>query len=108
MKKNALSLVEIMVGLLIVSVVLVCVTPLMTRKQKAAPAGVSGNVPVGTIVMYLGQTPPDGWLLCDGKTFSVLEYPKLKDHLGDNKTPDLRGYVPRGATEEDIENKNKE
>ncbi len=108
MKKHAFSLLEIMIALVIISVILACMTPLLTKKKHTTSStNLSSDLPVGTIVMYLGQTPPEGWLLCNGSTFSASAYPELKQHLGDNKTPDLRGYVPRGATDEDIEKKNK-
>lgn len=33
--------------------------------------------PPGTIKIYAGQTPPDGYLLCDGQAVSRTEYAKL-------------------------------
>lgn len=44
----------------------------------------ASNVPVGGIIMWSGETVPDGWLLCDGE----------------NGTPDLRDrfVVGSGAT----------
>lgn len=41
----------------------------------------SSGVPSGTIVMWHGETIPDGWALCDGQ----------------NGTPDLRNVFPVGA-----------
>ena len=110
MKKLGFSIAEILVGLVAVSCILVALAPTITQKLtvKEAPVisaggGGGANVPVGTIVIYLGQTPPEGWLLCDGATFSATKYPKLKAFLGTNRTPDMRGYVPKGATQEDID-----
>lgn len=57
-----------------------------------------GVRPVGEITMYLGATAPDGWLVCDGGTFSSATYPKLYAHLGNSTTlPDLRSRFPVGA-----------
>lgn len=46
----------------------------------------SGLVPVGTIVMFNGNTAPTGWALCDGT----------------NGTPDLRGRFIVGKTNNDL------
>lgn len=52
-------------------------------------------VPVGTIVPYAGATAPQGWLLCDGRRYSMEEkYGNLAvvlNQMGDSLTvPDLR------------------
>jgi hypothetical protein len=40
-------------------------------------------VPVGSIYPYIGDTVPDGWLPCDGRTISALRYPQLYKAIGD-------------------------
>ena len=58
----------------------------------------SSSVPVGSIVMWLTNTPPDGWLFCDGKSFDQDTYPQLYSILNNsNITPDLSGRFPVGA-----------
>jgi microcystin-dependent protein len=40
-------------------------------------------VPVGTIEMWAGSsTPPDGWLLCNGQSYSWAQYTRLRDVIG--------------------------
>jgi microcystin-dependent protein len=40
-------------------------------------------VPVGTIEMWAGSsTPPSGWLLCDGSSYSWAQYTRLRDVIG--------------------------
>jgi microcystin-dependent protein len=40
-------------------------------------------VPVGTVEMWAGSsTPPDGWLLCDGTSYSWSLYTRLRDVIG--------------------------
>jgi hypothetical protein len=56
---------------------------------------VLGN-PVGAIIMFHGVTAPDGYLPCDGSTFSASSYPKLYALLGKSVTPDMRGLFVRG------------
>lgn len=59
----------------------------------AAPA-----VPVGTIVDFIGATPPTGWLACNGATFSAATYPELAAVLGGTTLPDARGRFRLGAS----------
>ena len=54
-----------------------------------------GN-PVGTIINYYGTTAPNGYLACDGSTFSATAYPLLYALLGKTTTPDMRGLFVRG------------
>jgi microcystin-dependent protein len=71
----------------------------------------AGETPIGTIVAHGGGdfTPENeehsGWLLCDGRVFSVSEQPNLFDAIGftwggDGSSsfnlPDLGGYFLRG------------
>lgn len=64
---------------------------------RAGVAGLAGDVPVGTIVAYLGYEAPAGWLLCDGGKIPLeTEYLGLVDLLGVTRTPDLRGCFLRG------------
>jgi microcystin-dependent protein len=66
-----------------------------------------GGVPVGTVVLFGGATPPSGWLLCDGSEVSRTEFAELFGVLGgtwgigDGLTtfnlPDLRGRVAIGS-----------
>ena len=39
-------------------------------------------VPIGTVVFYLGTTIPDGYLLCNGASLLMTEYPELFEVLG--------------------------
>lgn len=72
----------------------------------------SDCAPVGTIISYMGNIPPKGYLACDGKTYSITQYPELVKHFeetfeninffgGDGTTtfavPDLKGEFLRGS-----------
>ena len=63
--------------------------------------------PPGTILSYAGDTPPDGWLMCNGQSVDSSEYHSLfnaigvnfgdgSDGIGDFNLPDLRGVFLRG------------
>ena len=59
------------------------------------------GVPIGTVVSFFGDTPPEGWLLCNGQIISNNErYKNLRKLIGD-KVPDLRGRVVVGAGQTD-------
>lgn len=59
--------------------------------------------PPGTIAAYMGKTAPKGWLLCDGKTkLDDPKYKDLKDTIGMDTVPDLRGVFLRGLDTEGI------
>lgn len=73
-----------------------------------ADGGAGGDaVASGSIVAFAGKTPPDGWLLCDGKPVSRGSYAALYAAIGDAwgagdgattfNLPDLRGVFLRGV-----------
>ena len=53
--------------------------------------------------MWFGSTAPEGWLICDGRSFNTTTYANLHAHLNtvpnytSGKTPDFRGLYPGGA-----------
>ncbi len=110
---RAFSLVEMLITLVVVSVLLSAFVPVITKKMTKnidITAGGS-SVPIGTIVMWLGKNPPDGWLVCNGQEYSNTTYPKLAEFLGKDKNnkytvPNMKGYVPIGATDDDIDDAN--
>jgi|694.fasta_scaffold40969_3 microcystin-dependent protein len=72
----------------------------------------TNNTPVGAVNMWVTDTAPTGWLLCDGTEKLVSSYPTLANVIGTNygaltngsggagtthfRVPDLRGRVPMG------------
>ena len=105
------SLVEMLITLVVVSVLLSAFVPVITKKMTKNVDIVSGSVPVGTIVMFLGQETPRGWLLCNGDEYNKNDYPKLANHLGKDMNgkytvPDMRGYTAVGATDGDLDTAN--
>ena len=71
-----------------------------------------GDTPLGTIINYIGITPPDEYLACDGTTYLINQYWELAEfiksqfgtynYFGGNGTttfavPDLRGEFLRGT-----------
>ena len=62
-------------------------------------------MPTGTILTFSSMTPPSGYLLCDGKSYSNSTYPNLFAVIGTAygstspstfSVPDLRGMFLRG------------
>ena len=68
------------------------------------PAGAAGSVPPGTVTAFAGKTAPNGWLLCDGQSYSISTYRDLYNAIGTTyggygqsfQVPDLRGRFPVG------------
>jgi microcystin-dependent protein len=55
----------------------------------------------GSIGMWVGSSPPDGALLCNGQLCNTLEYPDLAASLGASGptflVPNLQGELPLGT-----------
>ncbi|HEI2811260.1 TPA: phage tail protein [Escherichia coli] len=58
--------------------------------------GEGSALPIGAPVPWPSETPPTGWLKCNGAAFSAEEYPELAKAYPTNKLPDLRGEFIRG------------
>lgn len=77
-----------------------------TQDQHAASKGyVDAFMPIGVILPYGGQNPPQNWLACDGSTKQIADYEELHSVLlarygtapaGSFKLPDLRGRMMVG------------
>jgi microcystin-dependent protein len=90
----------------VVSVVLVGAASAQVRvfqaDQPAQAADINMNflvvAPPGMVTIWAGtgNTPPNGWLFCDGTSFSGTTYPNLQTALGGTTLPDLRGRVVVG------------
>jgi microcystin-dependent protein len=52
-------------------------------------------MPVGSVISFMGLSAPEGYLLCNGQTFSQSAYPKLYALLGRTTVPDMRGMFLR-------------
>ena len=58
--------------------------------------GEGSALPVGVPVPWPTETPPSGWLMCNGAAFDKAKYPKLAMAYPSGKLPDLRGEFIRG------------
>lgn len=77
-------------------------TDAATVSQLVATAA---TFPVGSVIDFAGQTPPDGWVLCGGQALSRTTYAALFAVIGTTygspdgnsfNVPDLRGRVTAG------------
>lgn len=57
---------------------------------------VSNDTPVGTILEYPSEKPPQGYAICDGATFDKDVYKELFNLLGSDRLPNLKGMVLKG------------
>lgn len=58
--------------------------------------GGGSTLPVGTPIPWPTAVPPNGWLKCNGATFSATQYPKLAQAYPGLVLPDLRAEFIRG------------
>jgi microcystin-dependent protein len=75
-------------------------TVFSNEKLQAVPYAIhaQNGVPTGTIMAFVGETAPEGWLLCNGASFA--DNPtnaKLRELLGSFNTPDLKARYLRGT-----------
>jgi len=77
----------------------------VTLTRVATINGINGGTVVGTVAAFAAQTPPDGWLECDGSSVSRSVYADLFAVIGTTygsasgtefNLPDLRGEFVRG------------
>ena len=74
------------------------------ERGPVGPAGAAGAVPPGTVTAFAGKTAPNGWLMCDGQSYSISTYRDLYNAIGTTyggygqsfQVPDLRGRFPVG------------
>lgn len=68
------------------------------------------SVPVGTIMMWPTETPPTGWLICDGTAYLNSSYNELYAVIHETfgspggsqfNVPDMRSRFPRGVNSSD-------
>lgn len=80
----------------------------IVANRRATIIGVPGGgklfIPPGIITEFAGESPPPGWLICDGRQVKIADYPDLHAAIGHRyggsgsyfAVPDLRGRVPAG------------
>jgi len=65
----------------------------------------SNGVPTGSIMPFIGTTPPVGWMLCNGGAIDIVPHTAaLRSLLGGNNTPDLQGMFLRGTGTSPVNN----
>lgn len=89
-------------------------TPALRKISKGTLFSTAGLVPTGSIFPFAGDTPPSGYLFCDGSEQSQAAYPELFSVLGYKYKssglligyqtfglPDLRARFPLGKDDMD-------
>ena len=77
MKKYAFTLAEMLIVILLISITLVVMAPVMTKKAKdpvpevKVIEGTGETLPVGAIILYYGEKIPDGWQECSGQNLDT-------------------------------------
>lgn len=82
-------------------------------RRSINPGGI--QAPVGTITAFGGSTAPTGWLICDGASLLITDFPDLYNVIGTSygtggagtfNLPDLRGKIPFGLNASDADFQN--
>jgi len=63
--------------------------------RKIAGGTLYADLPIGAEIMYEGTAVPNGYLACNGSTFSQSEYPELYAVLGSTTLPNRSDYIIR-------------
>lgn len=90
----------------------------VNKKIKAKKIGkgegsVTGDtVPIGAIIEWFSETIPENWLLCNGQSVNIADYPELYDVIGTTygarntttfKVPNYEGRSPIGVDKSDTD-----
>lgn len=83
--KKAFTIAEMLVVLLMISIAMIVMAPVITKKSKSPPPQVvvrdGEGLPVGAIILYYGQTIPQGWAECSGQDIDSEEFKELKNNI---------------------------
>jgi microcystin-dependent protein len=85
------------------------ITKEITREIIREVPNSSFEMPAGSIMQFISDIAPNGWLLCDGSELPISQYKNLYNVINNTygeaslpthfKLPDFRGRVPVGAGE---------
>lgn len=78
---------------------------LITDLNSSSASGGIGAAPTGGLMAWLSDTPPDGWLICDGTSYLIDDQRNLFVKIGQTyggsgnefKVPDFRNRLLMGA-----------
>ena len=94
-KTNAFTLAEMLIAVLMISIALVVMAPVMTKKAKEPPPQVkiiegSQSLPVGAIILWYGEQVPEGWAECNGQSIDTQGLEELAANVSQYQyLPDL-------------------
>lgn len=96
MKKysNAFTLAEMLITLLLISIAMVVMAPVMTKRAKEPPPQVivkeGQTLPAGAIILWYGEQVPEGWAECSGQNINEEEFSELRNNISQYQyLPDL-------------------
>ncbi|HIQ89702.1 TPA: tail fiber protein [Candidatus Galligastranaerophilus faecipullorum] len=100
-KFKGFTLAEMLVATLVLSIMLVVMAPVMTKKAKERVSqkievvqSQEQGVPVGAIVLWYGPDIPEGWQECSGQMLDENEMSELKNAISTSDyLPDLNRFL---------------
>ncbi len=93
-KIRAFTLAEMLITVLLISIAMVVMAPVMTKKSKQPPQEIIVNqnngLPVGAIILWYGEQIPQGWQECSGQNINGDDFKELKENISQYEyLPDL-------------------
>lgn len=84
LKNKAFSTVELLIAIIIISILLVALAPVMTKKSTAKQPVVkqTDGVPVGAMMYWYGTNYPKNWMPVKGQDITGDEYKSLREAMG--------------------------
>ncbi len=102
-KIKAFTLAEMLITLLIISIAMIALAPVMTKKAKEPMQQVivkeSQAVPIGAIILWYGKEIPQGWVECSGQSIDNDEFAELRKNIEQYEyLPDLNQIFQESDT----------
>ncbi len=93
-KLKAFTLAEMLITVLLISIAMIVMAPVITKKAKEPPPQVilkeGQTLPAGAIILFYGEQIPQGWEECNGQSIDDEQYKDLKTNVSQYQyLPDL-------------------
>gem|GEM_PF-5596721 len=107
MKINKLKLLSLFICCLVAALcpIAQCMDNVQDQGRNDVPASnhQTAICPTGGIITFAGEIAPEGWLICDGKRYTSLNYPELYEVIKTKYVPDNEQWIIKANENSTIE-----